>query len=182
MRTFLSITVRVFISNNTMVSAQLIKQLQLNFPKVHVMDSDDSVYIGSVLEGSEVGPVLSFLMTKDQKIVTLDTCTPQDYHLLFQFEEIWYSQDWSSDLGKMIRSTKSTYPNVKTIKINNIRFILKKRDVPKLKKVFPNLERVQYTDNGSDELELAEHPEWVPNMTNSEIKELLGNLADPFGW
>lgn len=136
-----------------------------------------------IQKNTSISPVLAYLLGVGESIIELDSCSEKDYHLLFQFEEIWFSSNWTSGLRDFIKgvSVAFNYPKVKKIKLNNIRWILDESCLKLLKKVFPNLQRLQYVDNGNNVMEESEY-KCLPLISLKKTKEILGDIADPFAW
>lgn len=138
---------------------------------------------GLVQKSVSISPILAYLIGDGETVVQLDSCSEKDYHLLFQFEEVWFSSNWTTGLRDFIRGVSSAfnYPKVRVIKINNIRWILGEQELKLLKKVFPNLQKLEYVDNGSNDEEEASY-KCLPLISLEKTKEILGEISDPFGW
>lgn len=178
---------------------KLLSKLDTLFPDIKTRDSGlDSVHIdGPIVSSKEawpspnyynpIAPVLAFLLGKGETEVSLDSCSPKDYHLLFQFETIQYLANWPMEFAYQIERGYAVgqYPKVCEIKINNIRWIMTQEILERFLRVFPMLEKVEYVDNEDDgalEEEAYGLTREDARISSKLVKHLLGGIGFPFAW
>lgn len=171
------------------MSHQLVEELEARFFGVMFGRTFDDTCIQIMFSGNEDGDILAFLLERGETKVVIDKCRAVHYHLLFQFTEVWHSIDWLIDdlkgyLEKCARAGV-TFKSVRVMKINNIRWILgSKEEFGWLKKVFPKLNKIEYVDNDTDDLEveaIGSDPLVSLEDTRTYLEEL-GIEADTFEW
>lgn len=178
---------------------KLLSELDHLFPDIETRDSGrDSVHIDGAIPSSNeawpspdyynsIAPVLAFLLGKGETEVSLDSCSPKDYHLLFQFEKIHYLSNWSMEFGHQIEHNYAVgqYPKVRKIKINNIRWIMAQETLERFFHIFPSLEKVEYVDN-EDKGVLEEEAYGLSRkdarISAKKVSDLLGGIGFPFAW
>lgn len=178
---------------------KLLFELANLFPEIETRDSGhDSVHIDGPIASSKeawpssnyyhsVTPILAFLLGKGETEISLDCCSPKDYHLLFQFEVIYYLTNWPIELACRIEGDYHVdqFPKVCEIKINNIRWLMSRGIIQRFLRVFPMLEKVEYVDNEDDgglEEEAYGLTREDSRISSKLVKHLLGDVAYPFAW
>lgn len=177
---------------------KLLSELDTLFPDIETRDSGlDSIHIEgrTGLSGAwpspnyydPIAPILAFLLGKGETEISLDSCSPKDYHLLFQFETIYYLENWPMEFAYQIEKEYAVgqYPKVCEIKINNIRWIMAQKTLERFFQIFPRLEKVEYVDNEDDGL-MEEEAYGLTRkdarISAKKASEMLGGIGFPFAW
>lgn len=178
---------------------KLLFELANLFPEIETRDSGhDSIHIdGPICSPNEawsspnyyhsVTPILAFLLGKGEIEISLDYCSPKDYHLLFQFETIHYLTNWPIELACRIETDYHVdqFPKVREIKVNNIRWLMTRGILQRFLRVFPMLEKVEYVDNEDDgalEEEAYGLTREDAKISAKLVEDLLGGIGFPFAW
>lgn len=178
---------------------KLLSELNILFPEIETRDSgsnfvhiDGNVVIETACPSADyhnsVGLVLAYLLGKGETEISLDSCSPKDYHLLFQFESVIYMGNWPPEFAHRVKSkyyAAGQFPKVCELKINNIRWIMDPKTIARLTGIFPRLEKVEYVDNEDDgvlEAETYGVSKEDARSSAKEVDDILGGIGVPFAW
>lgn len=150
--------------------------LKKTFPEIPV-DVFHSGLVQIKENTSRLEELLGWLLERGVTAICVSKFPFKFYPTLFQFEEVWHTGAWYTELLSFINYTLTTstrYDKVRSITINNIRWVLKnQKHFSALLRVFPRLEEVEYPEYST---EVYKEP---PYVTLFQTQEYLGKVARP---